>query len=528
MPVLTDLTVKQPEIASPIQTIGALQQIKSAQIENALRQQQMQTNAAMQQNVQAEADQRNRDLADQNTVQDLQKDPSVNARLHTGDFSDLNGKVQPKTLDAFRKQQQDYMAGLQTQTVNTTKIRTEALGEIANTVAGLKTLTDGQGKPDLARINAALPGAMQALKANGVLRNAGIQSDPPLSISNADDLDMWASQVGAALAAHEKVLADKKTTQEIDTSAATAGKDTAAANLDNFKLSLMKGLTGPNVAASVDSLIDRTKYPQANADAHAAAQLAANSGDPAKVTEAVQKIYDEQVGSVQKATALIPSKVAEQKALIPGEVSKAAQIESAKVPIEISKAVKTQAALAANSPEMFAGINDPASRRTAQADYQKQTEAYLDKAQSAQQLKDFIGAAQSGNKAAPGLIPLSELRSVVNRVNRSELDAVSKGAGSVVDKVQGWFNGATEGQPVPPDILQGMGKIADIENSNSRSVYVNKVNALGATYGGHVKPVDVPGTTPAKAAPAVGTVDQGYRFKGGNPGDPASWEKVAP
>ena len=35
-----------------------------------------------------------------------------------------------------------------------------------------------------------------------------------------------------------------------------------------------------------------------------------------------------------------------------------------------------------------------------------------------------------------------------------------------------------------------------------------------------------PAGAPAAAAPQPGTVEQGHRFKGGNPADPANWERV--
>jgi hypothetical protein len=60
------------------------------------------------------------------------------------------------------------------------------------------------------------------------------------------------------------------------------------------------------------------------------------------------------------------------------------------------------------------------------------------------------------------------------------------------------------------------------------------INSLYTTYGPHgYKPKGMeveggaPAATPAKpAVPEVGTVMQGYRFKGGNPADPNSWTKV--
>ena len=33
--------------------------------------------------------------------------------------------------------------------------------------------------------------------------------------------------------------------------------------------------------------------------------------------------------------------------------------------------------------------------------------------------------------------------------------------------------------------------------------------------------------SPPPSAPAIGTIDGGYRFKGGNPSDPSSWEPVS-
>ena len=225
------------------------------------------------------------------------------------------------------------------------------------------------------------------------------------------------------------------------------------------------------------------------------------------------------VGNLDGAAQIVATAAAHAAALSPAttaqKIREAVGVESATAPIKVATEVAKQKALAASSPEMFAGITDPVSRRAAQTDYQKLTQDYYEKAQTGQQLKDFIAAAQSGNKAAPGLIPLSELRTVVNRVNRQELEAVS-GGGSTLDKVQGWFQGKTEGQPIPPDILAGIGQIADIESRNARSSYENKVGALGSTYGGGVRPAPPPQSAAAPAALPNG---------GGKPIDKATAQK---
>ena len=84
-----------------MQTLGGIMQMRDMASQMALRN--AQTQAAQQQaaNVQAEAQQRNRDLADQNTLQEAMKDPGAYAKLMTGDVGPSNGKVQPKTLQAL-------------------------------------------------------------------------------------------------------------------------------------------------------------------------------------------------------------------------------------------------------------------------------------------------------------------------------------------------------------------------------------------------------------------------------------------
>jgi len=66
---------------------------------------------------------------------------------------------------------------------------------------------------------------------------------------------------------------------------------------------------------------------------------------------------------------------------------------------------------------------------------------------------------------------------------------------------------------------------ATINNWNTRFDTIPKE----AIAGTGISRIDAPKITQPKApaqAPQVGTVEAGYRFKGGNPSDPNSWEKV--
>lgn len=74
----------------------------------------------------------------------------------------------------------------------------------------------------------------------------------------------------------------------------------------------------------------------------------------------------------------------------------------------------------------------------------------------------------------------------------------------------------------PGPAISGLGKLP--------GVVLDAVRQLGKDAGGAEaeaeKAIEAGGTPEASGAPAVGTVVDGYRFKGGNPNDPNSWEQV--
>ncbi len=229
----------------------------------------------------------------------------------------------------------------------------------------------------------------------------------------------------------------------------------------------------------MDALIDPAKYPQANADAKAAAVVAAKSGDPAKVTDAVKSIYDEQVGRPAGAVATVkaetPAKVAQQAAMLPGEVKKASAEASATEPIRARANADAQAYLMKQVGGPLADILDPQERARVGSDYIKANDAYAEKAADAQRLKDFVAAARSGNQSAAGLMTISELRSVVNRVNTTELQQA--GGGSLIRSITNKLDKAGSGVP-SEDTLKELEAVADLNDKTAQGAFAQKVRGL--------------------------------------------------
>lgn len=193
--------VQPAQFASPIQSVSQLLQAKDLSSQIGLRQ-------AQTQEFQAQADQRNRDLADQNTIQEALRDPAIAPKLHTGDFTPIEGRIQPKSLAFLQEKEAAHQQQLRTATKEQGEIRNTALGHISEALYGLSQLKDKNGNQDLAAINANWGPTVQNLVSNGLFKDAGL--DPaqiPTSIQDPSQITHYQAQIGGAAAAQAKALA---------------------------------------------------------------------------------------------------------------------------------------------------------------------------------------------------------------------------------------------------------------------------------------------------------------------------------
>jgi hypothetical protein len=471
MPLDTSLILAgtpPPQPQNPLQTISTLAAIRGQGSENLLRTQQ----AA---DFQQQAQQRQRDMQDQNTIQQAMADPAINAKVHTGDFSALEGKVQPKTLDAVRQSQLAYQKDVQSQTEAQNKIRQDALGEINNTIGGLKTL------PDLPTINGALPGAIGNLQASGTFKRAGIDpSKIPQTITDPAQLNAFQAQIGGALAAHEKALADKKTIAETQKNAADAQLTQQKADLqkqfvDQFKSNPQ---AGPQI---INKIIDPKLDPATNQSYNGALQAAMGLGD----MDAAAKLIEAASSHAASLNAKLNPRVADM------EVNTAARKAQAEIGPHVSEAVQKQLAIAKTSSDALAGIADPTIRRQAEQGFEKVSMDAMDKYSDAQKLQDFVKAAQSGNKAAGGLIPLVELRQIVNRVNNREMQAAGV-PGDLADKAIAVVDGWTKGVPQSPEGLKAIADLSVVSQQAALRRYRGQVGVIQGVYKAkNLQPIDI-------------------------------------
>lgn len=283
----------------------------------------------------------------------------------------------------------------------------------------------------------------------------------------------------------DNALATSGVGAKIDAQRAQSASDTAGANQKQaeadktkFELDLQKGA----VNGTGDALIQQRFA--GNPQALQSALQAWHQNLPAGVktaTDEVNKVYDNTIGAPGKAAATITAesapKVAAARAMVPVDAARAAAEANATEPIRARANADAQAYLMKQVGGPLQNVMDPGERARISGEYLKASDAYAEKAADAQRLKDFVAAARSGNQSAAGLMTITELRSVVNRVNKKELEQA--GGASLLRSITNKLDKAGEGIP-SEDTLKELEKVADLNDKTAQGSFAQKVRGIKA------------------------------------------------
>jgi hypothetical protein len=482
-----------PAQTDPITSIGRLMNVRDVISQLALRQAQTQQAQQQAQNLQVEAAQKAQDLADQNTFQQAMNDPVINKQVHTGDFSALEGKMLGRNLDPIKSAYQTFAANQLAQGETKNALASQGMKQIIEGAMGLKTLTGPDGKPDIGLINEQLPGLVQRLTAVGAFRNAGITAQMPTAIQNPEQIDKFLANIGGLKAAADLALEQNKTKAETAQSTAAATESTAKAGETNLQAQLVQHqidlynalkASPQSLQSYVAKSIDPQKYP---AEFQRAVNEAQNQPDIKGINDVVQK-HSQLVGEQEKTIATESNRDV--------------------IGARVNQAVQTEIQKAALAPGALSGIIDPAARSQAQTAYTGALKDYAGKAGDAARLQAFVDAARSGNQSAAGMLPIAEVREIVNRVNTQELNAA--GGGSLLRRVDNALSKATTGVP-SAETLNEMEQLGHIAQQSAKTAYgtvAMGVNALGGKL--PLEPPTLPGTANPAPSTSHGPVTHRY------------------
>ncbi len=455
------LQIRPPQIDSPLTTLAQLANLRGVQTENLLRQQQIKQSESLMQEQQAQADQSNRDLADENTLKSGLSDPKVAAQVGKGDLSYFNGKVSPTNLLKFQEGVTKAHKEASLASVEDLKKNEAHAAQATESLFGLGQLPDDQAI-------ASYPSVRQLLLDQG---NVLAQHAPP-TITSKKDLAKIEADLNLTAGINSKALALKGEQAKQDQERAAAAASNATAADKEFDLKLKQGALSGGSDAAIDARF------AGNTDAAAAAKAAFKQNLPAgidKATEAVNTVYANTIGAAQKIKSETPAKVAEQAAMLPGEVKKASAEAAATEPIRARANADAQAYLMKQTGGPLADILDPAERSKVGTEYLKAVDTYSEKAADADRLKQFVAAARSGNQSAAGLMTTAELRSIVNRVNTVELQKA--GGAAILRKIENGLDSAGTGIP-SEDTLKELEAVADLNDKTAQGAFGQKVRGI--------------------------------------------------
>ncbi len=447
------LSVRPPEIASPLQTIGGLMQLRGQMSEIALHNQQIETSRQQAADIAEQTAQRHRQNESQAKLAEVLQDPSVHSKIRNGDLSPLyNSGASPDVINGVAEGLNKYY-----QTTGALRIQ-----DAERHKAGRDMLASALANVDPA--NPATADQLNSFKAILGKDYPDLAQQLP-TFSQGPQLGQQIDDLKKSNGIFTAVLDSELKTREERAKAVTAetGQEKGKRELAGLGPT---GLT-PLQQAELPGKEAQSKIEQAKADlfAHPEKGLAAIDvlSTPGSHLNAGMKAAYQAATTPEARQQILEQGVREQGEKDPEKI--AAHVNQA-----VATAVGTHLAIAKLSPDAFAGIADATSRNSAMNEADKIYKEYTDKNSQTQVLLDTIRAAQGGNKAAPGVLPIEQVRSVLanGRINSQELRAVSSNAGSLMDQIEGKIGKLVSGQPIPADILQATAELAKIQQQAAR------------------------------------------------------------
>lgn len=504
-----------PHINTPLETMGALMQQRALVSEIALRNAQAQQSQANTADIQAQAQQRQRDLQSTQKLQTVLADPAAQKSMAGGDYTPVwNAGISPNVANPFIEQHQKMAQTAQTLRKGQSEFYAGGRQLLQSTIEGLDPSDD----------------ARAAQQFNGALSVIG-KEHPELAqqlpqLSPSSDFRQKISDIAASngvarailenqAALENKQAGTKKESAEASAATAKAGLETAetpGATAESQKKQLVtqamqSALANPQAgAAAIDQAIPASLDPQINASYKAAWQAAMASGNPEAAAHVVAAAAGHAATLVTPGNPVMQAgKVSEAKAMLPIEVNKAVATERATAPLKTAQAVATQQALNAGSGAALASV-PPHLVPAATSAYAKSGEALAGAQASAAEMQDIINLARGGNKVAYAYAPTTGVLTIntangVKRVNMAEIGSY-QGAGSLLDKIKGYLGKQATGASIPADVLDDMEKLHGTVAQVAAQKHAQEVQVINKTYGAKFEPIKLGGGAPSASGGA--------------------------
>ena len=167
------------------------------------------------------------------------------------------------------------------------------------------------------------------------------------------------------------------------------------------------------------------------------------------------------------------------------------------------------------------GAHDFAEQERGRGLLDKAEASYRTAQQGANTMLDMVASARAGNKMSAQVLPLEGALAIttaqgVHRINRTEVEQYA-GAGNLYDRIAGELGKVGQGQPIPPNILDDIVKLTQIQEKGAYGTYRGAYDSATKRYKlTDEQALPEPGRGNEQQRPA--NVPEGYVLKDGPKG----------